>query len=48
MGVVLAHALELPGELRLDEQTYLAVQTTYYPGFTIGGMAEPLSLSPYL
>jgi hypothetical protein len=34
----LAHALEMPGKLRLDRQTYLAVQTIYYPGFTVGGV----------
>jgi len=32
-----AHALELPGKLRLDKETYCAVQTIYYPGFTIAG-----------
>ncbi|MEI9410389.1 DUF1772 domain-containing protein [Mesorhizobium salmacidum] len=36
----LAHALELPGKMRLKEATYKAVQTIYYPGFTIGGFAE--------
>lgn len=35
-----AHALELPGKMRLDEGTYRAVQRIYYPGFTFGGMAE--------
>jgi hypothetical protein len=38
MGLSLAHALEFPGKLRLDEQTYRAVQAIYYPGFTIGGL----------
>jgi hypothetical protein len=38
MGLALAHALEFPGKLRLDEQTYRAVQAIYYPGFTIGGL----------
>jgi len=38
MGLALAHALEFPGKLRLDEQAYRAVQTIYYPGFTIGGL----------
>lgn len=33
----LAHALELPGKLRLDKETYTAMQSIYYPGFTIGG-----------
>ncbi|MGX7873824.1 DUF1772 domain-containing protein [Mesorhizobium sp. ORM6] len=39
-----AHALELPGKMRLDERTYRAVQQIYYPGFTIGGAAEPVSI----
>jgi signal transduction histidine kinase len=38
MGLGLAHALEFPGKLRLDEPTYRAVQAIYYPGFTIGGL----------
>jgi hypothetical protein len=37
MGLSLAHALEFPGKLKLPRETYLAVQTIYYPGFTIGG-----------
>ena len=44
MSLALAHALELPGKLRLDQQTYLAVQAIYYPGFTIGGIGEPLAI----
>ena len=44
MALALAHALELPGKLRLTEQTYRAVQTIYYPGFFLGGLAEPLGL----
>jgi hypothetical protein len=44
MALALAHALELPGKLRLSKDDYLAVQKIYYPGFTIGGMAEPLAL----
>ncbi len=40
----LAHVLELPGKKRLTQDAYLAVQTIYYPGFTIAGIAEPLSL----
>jgi hypothetical protein len=43
MSLALAHALEYPGKLRLDEQTYTVVQTIYYPGFTIGGIAEPVA-----
>ena len=37
LALSLAHALELPGKLRLPRETYLAVQSIYYPGFTIGG-----------
>ena len=40
MALPLAHALELPGKMRLDKPTYLAVQAIYYPGFTIGGLGE--------
>jgi hypothetical protein len=47
----LAHALELPGKMRLDKQAYLATQRIYYPGFTIGagfgeggGMMSTLAL----
>jgi hypothetical protein len=39
-----AHALELPGKLRLTREQYLAVQPIYYPGFTLIGAAEPLSI----
>jgi hypothetical protein len=42
VATALAHALEFPGKRRLDESSYLAVQTIYYPGFTIAGLAEPL------
>ena len=44
MALALAHALELPGKLRLSKEQYLAVQPIYYPGFTVGGLCEPLSL----
>ena len=44
MALVLAHALELPGKLRLSKEHYLAMQPIYYPGFTIGGAAEPFGL----
>jgi hypothetical protein len=37
VALTLAHALELPGKRRLSRDTYVAVQTIYYPGFTIGG-----------
>jgi hypothetical protein len=37
----LAHAMELPGKLRLSKESYLIVQPIYYPGFTIaGGIGE--------
>jgi hypothetical protein len=44
MALSLAHALELPGKMRLGKDAYLSVQTIYYPGFTIGGIAEPLGI----
>jgi hypothetical protein len=44
MATMLAHALELPGKLKLPKDEYLAVQKIYYPGFTVGGAAEPLAL----
>lgn len=44
MSLSLAHALELPGKLRLSKEQYLEVQPIYYPGFTIGGIAEPAGL----
>ena len=44
MALALAHALELPGKMRLPQEQYLAVQAIYYPGFTIGGAAEPIAL----
>ena len=37
-SLTLAHALELPGKKRVDKQAYVAVQSIYYPGFTIGGL----------
>jgi hypothetical protein len=44
MALTLAHALELPGKMRLTKEIYFAMQPIYYPGFTIGGFAEPASL----
>jgi len=41
MALSLAHALELPGKLRLEKEAYYAMQPIYYPGFTIGGISEP-------
>jgi hypothetical protein len=40
MSLALAHALELPGKVRLNREFYLATQTIYYPGFSIAGMSE--------
>lgn len=42
MGLSLAHALEFPGKLRLDRETYVKVQAIYYPGFTLGGLVGEL------
>lgn len=44
MNLSLAHALELPGKMRLSKDDYLAVQKIYYPGFTYGGVAEPIAI----
>jgi hypothetical protein len=44
VALSLAHALELPGKLRLSKEQYLAVQPIYYPGFTFAGIAEPLAI----
>jgi hypothetical protein len=44
MSMALAHALEMSGQRRLDEQTYVAVQIIYYPGFTIAGIGEVLAI----
>jgi hypothetical protein len=38
MALALAHALELPGKLRLPREVYVAMQPIYYPGFTLGGL----------
>ncbi len=42
MALALAHLLELPGKMRLSKDDYLTVQRIYYPGFTIGGVTEPI------
>lgn len=44
MSFALAHAAEMPGKLRLDQQAYETTQTIYYPGFTIGAISEPLAI----
>lgn len=47
MVPALAHALELPGKMRLSKDAYFAVQPIYFPGFTIMGLSEPVvSSSP--
>ncbi|GIF75021.1 anthrone oxygenase family protein [Asanoa siamensis] len=40
MAPAVAHALELPGKRRLNEEQYRQVQRIYYPGFTIAGALE--------
>ncbi|MGH8719251.1 MAG: hypothetical protein ACREV0_09985 [Burkholderiales bacterium] len=37
MALSLAHALELPGKMRLSKDAYFTMQPIYCPGFTIGG-----------
>ena len=44
MALALAHALELPGKMRLSKEAYYTVQPIYYPGFTFAGFAEPFGL----
>ena len=44
MSLALAHVLELPGKMRLNKKTYIAVQSIYYPGFTIGELAEGVGM----
>jgi hypothetical protein len=44
MTPAVGHALELPGKMRLNKDEYRAVQRIYYPGFTIAGNVEVLSL----
>ncbi len=44
MALALAHALEFPGKRRLDREAYLKVQAIYPPGFTIGGVFEPVAM----
>ncbi|HEY1946248.1 MAG TPA: hypothetical protein VGG97_04530, partial [Bryobacteraceae bacterium] len=37
-------AFEFPGKKRLNRESYVAVQSIYYPGFTLLGIAEPVGL----
>jgi hypothetical protein len=39
-----AHALELPGKMRLSKEGYVSMQRVYYPGFTLAGLAEPAGI----
>ena len=45
VSLTLAHALELPGKMRLRKEEYVAVQSIYYPGFTIGAFFGELARS---
>jgi len=40
----LAGALDAPGDVQLSPARYVAVRGVYYPGLTIPGVAEPLSI----
>jgi hypothetical protein len=42
MALPLGHALELLAKMRLDKETYYAMQPVYYPGFTFGGGIDDL------
>jgi hypothetical protein len=44
MALALAHALEYPGKMRLTKDEYVATQAIYYPGFTLGGIAEAVGV----
>src|SRR5215469_6362322 len=44
MALALAHSLEFPGKMRLSRDNYIATQTIYYPGFSIGGFTEPVGV----
>ena len=51
LSLSLAHALELPGKMRLDRKAYIATQPIYYPGFMIGagfGEAGGLTMTAIL
>jgi len=44
MAPAVAHALEYPGKLRLSKDAYMTVQRIYYPGFTMAGVVELVSV----
>jgi hypothetical protein len=48
MTPALAHALEMPGKLRLSREEYLVVQPIYHPGFTRLGIVEPAAAAALL
>jgi Domain of unknown function (DUF1772) len=43
-STTVGHALEFPGKRRLSEEQYRAVQPIYYPGYTFGGISEPVGI----
>jgi hypothetical protein len=43
-STTVGHALEFPGKRRLSEEQYRTVQPIYYPGFTFGGISEPVGM----
>jgi hypothetical protein len=44
MAASLAHALELPGKMRLARDEYFTVQRIYYSGFTVAGISQPVGI----
>jgi hypothetical protein len=44
MAPAVAHALEFPGKMRLSKDAYFTVQRIYYPGFTIAGLVDGVSM----
>jgi hypothetical protein len=48
MALALAHAIELPGKMRLSKDSYLTTRSIYYAGFTVAGIAEPLGKAALL
>ena len=43
-SITVGHALEFPGKRRLSEEQYRTVQPIYYPGYTFGGISEPVGM----
>jgi hypothetical protein len=44
-STTVGHALEYPGKRRLSEEQYRTVQPIYYPGYTVGGISEPVGIA---